>query len=62
MLKKRGIGLGVKDFFQNQTIEQLAMRAVHHADLVVTKMRDDAAEERERLSTQGKIIEEGVFS
>ena len=61
MLKSRGIVFDVRDIFKHQTIEQLAAQAVLHADSLISKMSNDAADQRERLSTEGKDIEEGIF-
>ncbi len=61
MLKGRGVSIDIKDIFQHQTIEQLAAQAMHHSDLTISKMSNNAADQRERLSHEGKDIEEGVF-
>jgi acyl-CoA synthetase (AMP-forming)/AMP-acid ligase II/aryl carrier-like protein len=61
LLKGRGITLDIKDIFQHQTVQQLAVQAKHYANLTISKMSNDAADKRERLSNEGKEIEEGVF-
>jgi aryl carrier-like protein len=61
LLKGRGIVLGVKDIFQHQTIEQLAAQTEQQMRLLIEKMNNEAAEHKEKLSGDGKNIEEGVF-
>jgi aryl carrier-like protein len=61
MLKTRGIVLGINDIFQYQTIEDLAIEAGKHVHWMTSKMSNDAAEQKERMFTEGKTIEEGVF-
>ena len=61
-LKSRGIALDIKDIFQHQTIEMLAVQAMSNVNLITSKMSNDAAEQRDRLSAEGKTVEEGIFS
>jgi aryl carrier-like protein len=61
MLKGRGIKVEIKDIFQHQTIERLAEHAHNQAELIISKMSSDAAQQRERLVAEGKLIEEGVI-
>jgi len=61
MLKGRGILVEIKDIFQHQTIERLAEHARDRAELIISKMSNDAAEQKERLFAEGKLIEEGVI-
>jgi phosphopantetheine binding protein len=62
MLKSRGINLSIKDIFQHQTIAQLAVQAMRYPDAMLSKLGEEAAEQKERLSAEGKTIEEGIFS
>jgi len=62
MLKSRGITLSIRDIFQYQTVEQLAAQVKQHADRLMSKLSDEAAGQKERLATEGKNIEEGIFS
>jgi len=61
MLKSRGIVLNIKDIFQYRTLEMMAVQAAQHSQALIGKMRDDAVEQKEKLSGEGKKIEEGVF-
>jgi len=61
ILRSKGIVLDIKDLFQYQTIELLAVQASRHAHFIITRMDNDAFEKRKILSTEGKEIEEGIF-
>jgi aryl carrier-like protein len=61
LLKGRGLSVNVRDIFRQQTVEQLAAHAMHQARLALSRLSDEAAEQRERLSATGKEIEEGII-
>jgi amino acid adenylation domain-containing protein len=61
LLKGRGLSVHVRDIFRQQTVEQLAAHAMHQARLALSRLSDEAAEQRERLSATGKEIEEGII-
>jgi amino acid adenylation domain-containing protein len=61
LLKGRGLSVNVRDIFRQQTVEQLAAHAMHQARLAMSRLSDEAAEQRERLSATGKEIEEGII-
>jgi hypothetical protein len=61
MLKGRGITLNIKDIFQYHTIEQLALQAIPAVNSMIDKMGKEALEQKEKLSAEGKNIEEGMF-
>jgi aryl carrier-like protein len=61
LLKGRGIALGINDIFQHQTIALLAEHVTRQADSLISKMGNDAAEQRAKWATAGKTIEEGIF-
>jgi amino acid adenylation domain-containing protein len=60
-LKSRGIMLEVKDIFQYQTIEQLAVQSSQRAHLLISKLNSDATELKERLLSKGAKIETGIL-
>jgi aryl carrier-like protein len=61
LLKGRGVSVDVKDIFQQQTISLLAEHVMNQAQQMISRLSSEAAEQRERLSVEGKNIEEGVF-
>jgi amino acid adenylation domain-containing protein len=61
LLKGRGLSVEVKDIFQYQTVSLLAEHVTDQAQQVISRLSSEAAEQRERLSIEGKNIEEGVF-
>jgi aryl carrier-like protein len=61
MLKTRGLTLGINEIFQHQTVALLADHVTQQADSLISKMSNDAAEQRAKWTTAGKAIEEGVF-
>jgi amino acid adenylation domain-containing protein len=61
MLKGRGISLNISDIFKHQTVALLAEQAALRAQLAVSRLSDEAAEQRARWSTEGEAIEEGIL-
>jgi aryl carrier-like protein len=60
-LKRKDILIDIKDVFQLQTVERLAARVMDNAYLLISKMSDSAGEQKEKLISEGKEIEEGVL-
>jgi aryl carrier-like protein len=61
LLKKRGLSVEIKDIFQHQTVSLLAEHISDQAQQVISRLSNEAAEQRERLAVEGRNVEEGVF-
>jgi aryl carrier-like protein len=61
LLKSRDVSVDVRDIFQQQTVALLAEHVMNQAQQAISRLSSEAAEQRERLSVEGKNIEEGVF-
>ena len=61
LLKSRGLSVEIKDIFQYQTVALLAEHVMNQEQQAISSLSSEAAEQRERLSSEGKAIEEGVF-
>jgi amino acid adenylation domain-containing protein len=61
LLKARGLQIAIKDIFQHQTIEQLAVYVTEQEHGVLEQMKETAIKQKELLTTAGIEIEEGVF-
>ena len=53
--------LGPKIHLAAETVALLADHVTQQADSLISKMSNDAAEQRAKWTTAGKAIEEGVF-